>query len=256
MRTPLIAGNWKMNMNHLEAIQLVSEIGNNIKDLGTLKTEVLIVPPFTDIRSVQTVIDSDGFEIKYGAQDVSAHSGTGAYTGEISAQMLKTLKCEYVLVGHSERREYHNESDQLVGTKAQVILDNGMKPILCCGEPLQVRRAGQHVEYVLEQLKGAFAEINSDDISKIVIAYEPIWAIGTGEVATAEDAQEVCAAIRSYLEKEYGEEVASVVRVLYGGSVKSSTIKELMAQSDVDGALIGGASLKAEEFVTIASYNL
>ena len=256
MRTPLIAGNWKMNMNHLEAIQLVTEIGHGIKDLSTLKTEVLVVPPFTDIRSVQTVIDSDGFEIQYGAQDVSAHSGSGAYTGEISAQMLKTLRCKYVLTGHSERREYYNESDELVGIKAQIVLDNGMTPIICCGEPLEIRREKKHVEYVLSQLKGAFNKIKIEDISKVVIAYEPVWAIGTGEVATSQDAQEVCFAIRSYLRKEFGEQVADVVRVLYGGSVKSSTIKDLMEQPDIDGALIGGASLKAEEFVTIASYNL
>lgn len=256
MRTPLIAGNWKMNMNHLEAIQLVTEIGNAIKDLGELKAEVLVVPPFTDIRSVQTVVENDGFAIKYGAQDVSVHDGVGAYTGEISAQMLKTLKCKYVLVGHSERRQYHGEDDSLVGAKAQVVLNNNMTPVVCCGEPLEIRRESKHVEYVLNQLKGAFGEIKAEDIKNIVIAYEPVWAIGTGEVATSNDAQEVCGAIRKYLADEFGAEVAEVVRVLYGGSVKSSTIKELMAEEDIDGALIGGASLKAEEFVKIASYNL
>ena len=256
MRIPLIAGNWKMNMNHLEAIQLVTEIGYGLKDLGDIKTEVLVVPPFTDIRSVQTVVENDKLPISYGAQDVSVHDSYGAYTGEISAGMLKTLKCEYVLVGHSERREYHGESNKLVGEKARVVLGAGMTPVVCCGEPLNVRQAGTHVDYVLSQLKESLVELPVEDLEKIVIAYEPVWAIGTGEVATAKDAQEVCSAIRSYLAEAFGSVVADSVRVLYGGSVKSSTIKELMAEPDIDGALIGGASLQAEEFVKIASYNL
>lgn len=252
-RKPLIAGNWKMNMNHLEAIQLVNDLGNLLKDAGRTDVEVLVVPPFTDIRSVQTVIEADGFDIKYGAQDISVHE-KGAYTGEISGDMLKTLKCSYVLVGHSERREYHNESSELVGQKAQVVLNAGMSPIICCGEPLEVRREGKHVEFVLEQLRIAFEGISYEDAKRTVVAYEPIWAIGTGEVATSEDAQEVCGAIRQFLAEIYDAELAQGLRVLYGGSVKSSTIAELMSQPDIDGALVGGASLKAEEFAKIATF--
>lgn len=257
-RVPLIAGNWKMNMNHLEAIQLVEEIGYGIKDLDTINSQLLIIPPFTDIRSVRTVIDNGKFSIDYGAQDVSIHAENGAYTGEISANMLKTLGCKYVIVGHSERRKYHGETDQQVGEKAQIVLDNSMLPIICCGECLEIRRDGKHIDYVLKQLELSFNEINADEykMKNIVIAYEPIWAIGTGEVATGDTAQEVCFEIRDYLKSRFNSKIAESVRVLYGGSVKSSTIKNLMAQPDIDGVLVGGGSLKAEEFLKIASYDL
>lgn len=254
-RTPLMAGNWKMNLDHLEATHLVQKLAWTLNDAkhDYQSVEVLVVPPFTDIRSVQTLVEGDKLDIKYGAQDVSVHDA-GAYTGEVSAAMLSKLGVSYVVVGHSERREYHGETDQLVGEKAKVALAAGMTPILCCGEGLEVRKEGKHVEHVVGQIKAALEGWKAEDVAKLVIAYEPIWAIGTGEVATPEDAQEVCAAIRAHLAEAFGEEVAETVRVLYGGSVKSSNVASIMAKPDVDGALVGGASLKAEEFAKIARF--
>lgn len=254
-RKPLMAGNWKMNMDHLEAIQLVQKLALDLQDnhFDADTAEVAVIPPFTDIRSVQTVIDADNLDIAYGAQDISVHEA-GAYTGEVSAAMLKKLGCTYVVVGHSERREYHSESDQLVGTKAQVTLAAGMTPIVCCGEGLEVRKQGKHVEHVVAQIKGAFDGIDAEGAKGCVIAYEPIWAIGTGEVATPDDAQEVCKAIRETITQLYGDEVAGGMRILYGGSVKSGNVKDIMAKPDVDGALVGGASLVADEFSKIARF--
>lgn len=254
-RTPLMAGNWKMNMDHLEANHLVQGLAMALADAGhdDSKCEVLVIPPFTDIRTVQTIVDADNLTLKYGAQDVSVHDN-GAYTGEISTAMLTKLGCSYVVMGHSERREYHSESDELVGAKARKVLDAGMTPILCCGEALEVRKAGTHVEFVLGQIRAALAGWSAEDVAKIVIAYEPIWAIGTGETATAADAQEVCGAIREAVRADWGAEAADSVRVLYGGSAKPGNIKELMAQADIDGALVGGASLKADSFAEMANF--
>ena len=254
-RTPLMAGNWKMNLDHLEAIHLVQGLALALDDANFdySSTEVVVIPPFTDIRSVQTVVEGDGLKIRYGAQDVSTHQA-GAYTGEISAEMLVKLGVSYVVVGHSERREYHHESDALVGEKARVVLDAGMTPIICCGEGLDVRKAGRQVEHVLAQIDGALEGMDAEAAAKVVIAYEPIWAIGTGEVATPADAQEVCGAIRLRLAELYSAEVAETVRILYGGSVKSSNVKDIMAEPDVDGGLVGGASLKADEFAKIARF--
>lgn len=251
-RTPLMAGNWKMNMDHLEGIHLVQSLAMELTDthFDYSKVDVVVIPPFTDIRSVQTVVDGDDLQIAYGAQDVSVHE-SGAYTGEVSATMLKKLGCKYVVVGHSERREYHGESDALVGQKAKAALGKEMTPIICCGEGLEVRKAGQHVPHVLAQIDGALEGFSAEEAKKVVIAYEPIWAIGTGEVATPEDAQEVCGAIRGRLAELYDQSVADVVRVLYGGSVKPDNVGEIMAQPDVDGALVGGASLKAQDFASI-----
>ncbi|MDO5034043.1 MAG: triose-phosphate isomerase [Actinomycetaceae bacterium] len=255
-RTPLMAGNWKMNMDHLEAIHLVQGLHQELMDANFdySTVDVAVIPPFTDIRSVQTVVEGDDMKIKYGAQDVSTHE-SGAYTGEISANMLSKLGCSFVVVGHSERREYHGESDALVGEKARVALAAGMTPIICCGEGLDVRKAGNQVSHVLAQIDGALEGMSADDVKKSVIAYEPIWAIGTGEVATPEDAQEVCGAIRVRVSELYDAETAETVRVLYGGSVKSSNVADIMAQEDVDGALVGGASLKAAEFAKTAMFN-
>lgn len=255
-RTPLMAGNWKMNMDHLEAIHLVQGLNTQLADnnFDFTRTEVVVIPPFTDIRSVQTVVDGDDMKIKYGAQDVSTHE-SGAYTGEVSATMLKKLGCSYVVVGHSERREYHNESDALVGEKARVALAAGIIPIICCGEGLDVRKAGNQVSHVLAQIDGALEGMSAADVATAVIAYEPIWAIGTGEVATPEDAQEVCGAIRTRLAELYDQDTANATRILYGGSVKSSNVADIMAQTDVDGALVGGASLKADEFAKIARFD-
>jgi triosephosphate isomerase len=252
-RTPLMAGNWKMNLNHLEAIAHVQKLAFTLTDKDYAAVEVAVLPPFSDLRSVQTLIDGDKLKIKYGAQDVSKHA-SGAYTGEVSAPMLAKLGCAYVVVGHSERRQYHAESDELVAAKAKAALASGISPIVCVGEGLDVRKAGGHVEYTVTQLKGSLAGLTAKQVEQSVIAYEPVWAIGTGEVATPQDAQEVIAAIRAQLAESYGAEVAAKVRILYGGSVKGSNAAGIMAEPDIDGALIGGASLDAEDFVRIVRY--
>lgn len=256
-RTPLIAGNWKMNNNHLEAIALVQKLAFTFSAEELAAVEVAVLPPFTDLRSVQSVIDAERYEIRYGAQDVSAHE-KGAYTGEVSAAMLAKLGCTYTLVGHSERREYHHEDDALVNAKVKRAFANDVVPLICVGEGLDVRKADGHVRYCVDQTGGAFDGVPADQARRAVIAYEPVWAIGTGEVATPDDAQEVCTAIRARLAELYpaasGPDVAADVRILYGGSVKSDSIAGIMAKPDVDGALVGGASLDAGEFVKICRY--
>ena len=252
-RKPVIAGNWKMNCNHLEAIALVQKMAFALKDPDFDATEVVVLPPFTAIRSVQTLVDADRLRIEYGAQDVSAHPN-GAYTGEISASMLAKLGCSYVVVGHSERRQYHHEDDALVNAKVKAVISAEMTPILCVGEGLEVRKAAGHVAHCLAQLDGGLEKIPAEQAAQLVIAYEPVWAIGTGEVATPADAQEVIAAIRVRLAELYDGVVADQVRILYGGSVKGSNIAPIMAQQDVDGALVGGASLDPAEFVKICRY--
>ena len=253
-RKPLMAGNWKMNLNHLEAIELVQKLAMELSDRHfDGSTEVVVIPPYTDIRSVQTTIDGDKLPIEYGAQDVSLFE-SGAYTGEISASMLDKLGCKYVVVGHSERREYHGETDELIGRKAQAVVAQGMTPIICCGEVLEVRQNGTHVDHVVGQIKDALAGFTGDQVKGLVIAYEPVWAIGTGEVATPAHAEEVCKAIRELVAALYDQEIADAVRILYGGSVNSGNVKELMAQPNVDGGLVGGASLKADEFAKIVDF--
>ncbi|HHW82198.1 MAG TPA: triose-phosphate isomerase [Actinomycetales bacterium] len=254
-RTPLMAGNWKMNLDHQEAISLVQKLAWSLKDAkhDYSSVEVAVIPPYTDIRSVQTLVDGEKLEVRYGAQDVSVHE-SGAYTGEISTAMLSKLGVDYVVVGHSERRQYHGEDDALVGAKAAATLKAGMVPIICVGEGLDVRKEGRQVDYTLAQVDGCYAGLSAEDAAKTVVAYEPVWAIGTGEVATPADAQEVCGAIRGRLAELYDEDVASKVRVLYGGSVKSSNVAAIMAEEDIDGALVGGASLQAEEFAAIVRY--
>ncbi|WP_333619267.1 triose-phosphate isomerase [Dietzia sp.] len=251
-RRPLIAGNWKMNLNHLEAIALVQKVAFALKDKFTEKVDVAFLPPFVDLRGVQVVIEGDKLPFSYGAQDVSTHD-SGAYTGEVSAPMLAKLGCSYVVVGHSERREYHAETDEIVAQKAAKAIENGITPIVCVGEKLDVREAGNHVEHVVSQLEASLAGLDAAQLGKVVVAYEPVWAIGTGKTASAADAQEVCAAIREALAKIASPEVAAAARVLYGGSVSSSTIGELIAQPDVDGGLVGGASLKPEEFAQLSA---
>ena len=254
-RVPLMAGNWKMNLNHLEAVHLVQKLALTLADkkhdFG--KVEVVVVPPFTDLRSVQTLVDGDRLQIRYGAQDVSVHDD-GAYTGEISASMLAKLGCSYVVVGHSERREYHHEDDALVNAKAHQALAAGMTPIVCVGEGLEVRKEGRHVEHTVAQVDGSLAGFTAAQVAGLVVAYEPVWAIGTGEVATPDDAQEVCAAIRARIAEVHGADAADGVRVLYGGSVKASNVAGIMQKSDVDGALVGGASLQADEFGGICRF--
>ncbi|HEY3528625.1 MAG TPA: triose-phosphate isomerase [Nocardioides sp.] len=254
-RTPLMAGNWKMNLTHPEAVALVQKLAWILADKkhDHARTEVAVLPPFTDLRSVQTLVDGDRLAIRYGAQDVSVHE-SGAYTGEISAAMLAKLGCSYVVVGHSERREHHGETDQTVNAKARRAASAGMTPIVCVGEGLDVRKAGEQVPYTLAQVDGSLAGFSPKEIAALVVAYEPVWAIGTGEVATPEDAQEVCAAIRGRLRETAGDGAADGCRILYGGSVKAANIAGIMAQNDVDGALVGGASLQAEEFGGICRF--
>lgn len=254
-RIPLIAGNWKMNMDHLQAIRLVQALATELDDrrFDYAATEVCVIPPYTDLRSIQTVIEGDDLKIKLGAQDVAVYE-SGAYTGEISATMLQKLGVTFVVVGHSERRQYHQETDDLVGQKGKAALAKGMTPIVCVGEVLEVRKRGEHVDHVVDQIKGALNGYTKDDAKKVVIAYEPVWAIGTGEVATPGDAEEVAAAIRELLVTMFDQETADAIRILYGGSVKSSNAKEIMAQPNVDGALVGGASLDADEFAKICDF--
>jgi len=254
MRKPLIAGNWKMHNNHLEAIALTQKLGFALVDKDFSAADIAVLPPFTALRSVQTLIDGDRLRLQYGAQDVSQHAD-GAYTGDVSARMLAKLGCQLVLAGHSERRQYHHEDDALVNAKVRAILAADMTPLLCVGEPLEVRQAGRHLEYTLGQLDGGLAGLSAEQVAGMVIAYEPVWAIGTGEVATPADAQETCAAIRRRISAVHGDAAASTVRILYGGSVKSDNMPAIMAEPDVDGALVGGASLDASEFVRICRYH-
>ena len=249
-RRPLIAGNWKMNYTHLEAIGLTQKLAFSLTPEQCAAVEVVILPPFISIRSVQTLIDGDGVPIGYGAQDLSPHD-SGAYTGDVAGPMLAKLGCSFVTVGHSERREYHDEDDAIVNSKVQAAFRNGMTPILCIGEPELVREQGGQVEHCTNQLGAALAGIPADQAETLVVAYEPIWAIGTGKVATPEDAQEVCAAIRAHLAELYTSELAGGVRILYGGSVKASNAGEILAQANIDGALVGGASLDPDEFTAI-----
>jgi triosephosphate isomerase (TIM) len=253
-RRPLMAGNWKMNLNHLEAIALVQKLAFSLTEQDFDAVEVAVLPPFTHIRSVQTLVDGDKLRIAYGAQDLSEHD-EGAYTGDISGAMLAKLGCTYVVVGHSERRQYHAEDDALVNRKVHAAFRHGVVPILCIGEGLEVRQEGRHVEHTLSQLDGSLAGVQPVQAALLVVAYEPVWAIGTGEVATPEDAQEVCAAIRERLGELYSAELSNAVRVLYGGSVKADNIGPIMTQPDVDGALVGGASLDPDGFTAICRYD-
>ena len=252
-RRPLIAGNWKMNLNHLEAIALVQKLAFSLNEQQLSDVEIVVLPPFIDIRSVQTLVDGDKLLIGYGAQDLSPHQ-SGAYTGDISGPMLAKLGCHYVLVGHSERRQYHAETDDLVNAKAQAALRSGITPILCLGEPLEVRQARQQVGHCIGQLDEGLKGFPSAAVAAMVIAYEPVWAIGTGEVATPDDAQEAAAAIRSRVSEFHDAETAASVRILYGGSVKPGNVAPIMAQPDVDGTLVGGASLDAGQFAQICRY--
>ena len=254
MRKPLMAGNWKMNLNHLEAIAVAQKLVYSLDDKDFDAVDVAIIPPFTDIRSIQTLIDGDRLRLTYGAQDLSPEA-SGAFTGDIAGSMLHKLGCTYVLIGHSERRAIHSESDALINRKIKAALVNEIIPIFCVGEELAIRESGAHVSHVIRQVRAGLEGFTKPELKKIVIAYEPVWAIGTGKVATPEDAQEVCAAIREEIENIGSAEIASNMRILYGGSVKSSNVAEIMKKSDVDGALIGGASLDPEELAKIVKFH-
>ncbi|MGA0893371.1 MAG: triose-phosphate isomerase [Ilumatobacteraceae bacterium] len=249
-RTPLISGNWKMNCNHFEAIQIVQKLAYLVGKDELAVVDVSLHPPFTDIRSVQTVLDADRLGFALGAQHCHWEDG-GAFTGEVSPLFLAKLGVRYVIAGHSERRQLFGETDEMVNRKAASILRHGMTPIICVGETLAERESGAALERVVGQVVAALEGRSAAQVADLVLAYEPVWAIGTGRTATAEDAQEVCAAIRSAVGERFGVDAAASVRIQYGGSVKAANIAELMACADIDGALVGGASLDADEFARI-----
>jgi triosephosphate isomerase (TIM) len=244
-RKPLISGNWKMHHNHFEAIQVVQKLSYILKKDDYEAVDVSVHPPFTDVRSVQTVLESDDIPIALGAQHCHWEE-KGAFTGEVSPTMLAKLNVRYVIAGHSERREVFGETDEMVNKKVKAILRHGMTPILCVGETLEEREAGGTEDKVLGQVKAGLAGVKQEQVDGLVIAYEPIWAIGTGRTATSDNAQVVCAAIRGV--------VGPATRIQYGGSVKPGNIAELMSMADIDGALVGGASLDPDEFAQIVQY--
>jgi triosephosphate isomerase len=252
-RKPIISGNWKMHHNHFEAIQTVQKLAYRLDKDDYEAVDVSVHAPFTDIRSVQTVIESDKMHILIGAQNCHWED-KGAFTGEVAPPMLAKLNVSHVIVGHSERREYFGETDEMVNLKTKAVLVQGMTPIVCCGETLEEREAGNAEAKVEGQIRGGLAGVTNEHVASLVVAYEPIWAIGTGRTATSEDAQNMCAHIRSVVSAEFGAEAGASVRIQYGGSVKPGNIAELMGQPDIDGALVGGASLDADEFAAIVQY--
>ena len=254
-RKPLISGNWKMNLNHFEAIQTVQKLAYLLTKDDYASVDVSIHPPFTDIRSIQTILDADDMKLSLGAQHCHWEE-KGAFTGEVSPVFLSKLAVEYVIVGHSERRELFGETDDQVSKKVTAVLKHAMTPIVCVGETLEERQQGRTAEKVLGQVRAAIAGRSAEVVAGLVIAYEPIWAIGTGMTASAGDAQAVIGAIRAEVLSHVGPKAAQGVRIQYGGSVKASNIAEIMAQPDVDGALVGGASLDPAEFARIVQYRL
>jgi len=252
-RVPLIAGNWKMNLDHLQAIAFVQKLAWSLKDAGHdfTSTEVAVFPPFTDLRSVQTLVTADKLPLAYGGQDVSTQE-SGAYTGEISAAFLAALECQYVLIGHSERRTLHNETDEVVAAKVTAALKHNLVPIICVGETAADLELHGPSAVPVAQLKAALAGV--DNAADIVVAYEPVWAIGSGQAATPEQAEQVAAALRATLAEVLGQDVADKTRVLYGGSVKGVNIAGFMKEPNVDGALVGGASLDITEFSSIVRF--
>ncbi len=253
-RKPLISGNWKMNLNHFEAIQTVQKLHYLLPSDIYEQVDVTIHAPFTDIRSVQTLIDSEKLDLMVGAQHCHWED-TGAYTGEVSPAFLAKLNVDYVIAGHSERREIFGETDDMVNKKVAAIQHHGMIPILCCGETLAEREAGATEAKVLGQIEAGLSGRSNEQIASLVIAYEPIWAIGTGRTATADDAQTVCHAIRERVRDLTDDVTADVLRIQYGGSVKAGNAAELMEQPDIDGALVGGASLDPDEFARLIQFS-
>ena len=254
-RRPLISGNWKMNLNHFEALKLVQELSYQVTRDDVDEVDISVHPPFTDIRTVQTALESDRIPFFLGAQHCHQEA-SGAYTGEVAPSMLAKLGVVYVIAGHSERRELFAETDEIVNAKVKAILANEMTPIMCVGETLDEREAGEAQSKVEGQVRAGLHKLSAEQVGGMVIAYEPIWAIGTGKTASAEDAQEMCAAVRSAVAEAHGAEAAATIRVQYGGSVKPINAAELMAQPDIDGALVGGASLEADSFARIVQYRL
>ena len=254
-RTPLISGNWKMHLNHFEALKLVQELSYQVTTDDVDEVDISLHPPFTDLRTVQTVLEADRLPFHLGAQHCHFEE-KGAFTGEVAPSMLAKMNVSYVIVGHSERREIFGETDDMINAKVKAILANEMVPILCVGETLDEREAGQAESKVAGQVRAGLDGVSAEQVAASVIAYEPIWAIGTGRTASAEDAQAMCAFVRSTVREVYGDEAADSVRVQYGGSVKPTNANELLTQPDIDGALVGGASLEAESFARIAQYRL
>ncbi len=252
-RRPLISGNWKMHMNHFEAIHLVQKLAYLLSKDDLERVDVSVHPPFTDIRSVQTVLESEGIQISLGAQNCHPED-KGAFTGEVSPFFLAKLGVRLVICGHSERRQIFGEADDFVAAKVAAVIKHGMTPIVCVGETREEREAGTTLERVSSQVRGSLSGRTAADIAALVIAYEPIWAIGTGLTATAQDAQEVCSAIRQVVLADWGQAAADGVRIQYGGSVKAGNVAELMAQPDIDGALVGGASIDPDEFARIVQF--
>jgi len=252
-RVPLIAGNWKLNLDHLQSIAFVQKLAWSLKDarLDFNDVEVAVFPPYTDLRSVQTLISADKLPLKFGAQDLSEHD-SGAYTGEISGQFLRALDCSYVIIGHSERRTLHNETDAVVAAKTAAALRHGLVPVICVGETAEDLETHGPSAVPVSQLKVALATVPQG--ADIVVAYEPVWAIGSGQAATPEQAEQVCAALRAVVAEKIGQDAADATRILYGGSVKSGNIAGFMRQPNVDGALVGGASLDITEFSSIARF--
>ena len=252
-RKPIISGNWKMHKNHFEAIQAVQKLHYRLDKDDHSEVDVTVHPPFTDLRSVQTLIEADRMKIELGAQNCFWEN-EGAFTGEVSPSMLAKLDVSHVIVGHSERREYFGETDESVNKKVKAVIAHGMTPIMCCGETLEEREAGQAESKVDGQVRAGLQGLSKDQVAALVIAYEPIWAIGTGRTATSEDAQAMCAHIRSIVADAFGADAAAAVRIQYGGSVKPGNIAELMGQADIDGALVGGAALDPDEFAAIVQF--
>ena len=252
-RKPIMAGNWKMHHNHLEAIQVVQKLSYRLSSEDYERCEVVVCPSFTSLRSIQTVIEADNLPIGLGAQNVYWEE-KGAYTGEVSPLMLAKLAVSYVIVGHSERREILGETDEMVNKKVKAVVAHGMTPIMCVGETLEEREAGETAAKVSRQVQGGLDGIDSKQVAAMVIAYEPIWAIGTGRNATPEDANETIGTIRSMLAGLAGEAAAASIRIQYGGSVKPGNIAAIMAQPEIDGALVGGASLEADDFAQIVRW--
>lgn len=251
IRRMLISGNWKMNHNHLEALHTVEKLHFRLAKDDFIHTDVSVHPPFTDIRSVQTYLAGEKkAQLLLGAQNCHPDE-KGAFTGEVSVTMLAKLDCRYVIVGHSERRQIFGETDVFVNAKVKAVLKHGMTPIMCCGETLEQRDAGDAELIVRAQIDAGLAKVKADEVSGLVIAYEPIWAIGTGVTATAQDAQTMCAAVRDQISKTFGETAALGVRVQYGGSAKPANAADLLGQPDIDGLLVGGASLDPDEFAKI-----
>ena len=249
MRNRMIAGNWKMNKTYTEGVELAEGLASELKD-GTGSVDVVVCPPAVDLKGVSEVIEQKKAPFALGAQNVYWEE-SGAYTGETAPDMLTNVGATYCIIGHSERRGYFHETDEEINKKAKSLMAHGIVPISCCGEPLEVREAGKHVEFVVDQIKKDTEGLEITDPSKYVVAYEPIWAIGTGKTATADDAQEVCGAIRKTLAEIFGQETADGIRVLYGGSAKPNNVAGFLEKEDVDGALVGGASLKADSFAAM-----